>query len=310
MRNLSLDQLQLFVSACELGSFSAVARQVGRAQSAVSAQIQNLELDLGIALFDRSGKFPQPTDTALALLPLARQSIGQMRRLQQAADSYQSGEESQLRILFEEQVMPDRLNDMLAAFAEQFPHTLIHASSVQGEQAIGQISRGAADFAFVSARDSYPGEVDSNNLGQQQILTLAAPEHPLAQMPAASLVEAANYRQILIASRAILPATDPAASRYRPSSGQVAAQCWHTDSLLQALELASKGVGWLNAPFELARPYLKSGRLVELNLTGALSAWSLGVDLLWSNRTPQGIAARWFAREAHRLYGNYYSPPQ
>ncbi|WP_166218782.1 LysR family transcriptional regulator [Microbulbifer harenosus] len=303
MRNLSLDQLQLFVSACELGSFSAVARQTGRAQSAVSAQIQNLELDLGLALFDRSGKFPRPTDVALALLPMARLSIGQLRRLQQAADSYQGGEESQLRILFEEQVMPDRLNDMLAAFAEQFPNTLIHASSVDGEWAIDRISRGEADFAFVTARGGYPAEVDSNNLGQQQILTLAAPDHPLAQMPLASLAEAANYRQILIASSASESALDPPYT-------QVAAQCWFTDSLLQGLELAAKGVGWVNAPFELARPYLKSGRLVELKLTSALSAWSLGVDLLWSNRTAQGVAARWFAREAHRLYGNYYSPPQ
>lgn len=307
MRNLSLDQLQLFVSACELGSFSAVARQNGRAQSAISAQIQNLELDLGIALFDRSGKFPQPTDAALALLPLARQSIGQMRRLQQAADSYERGEESQLRILFEEQVMPDRLNDMLAAFAERFPNTLIHASSVDGDSAIGQIGQGDADFAFVTARDGYPGEVSSNNLGQQQILTLAAPEHPLAQIPSASLVEAANYRQILIASSARPFAADRRDVR---TQHQLAAQCWRTDSLLQGLELASKGVGWVNAPFELARPFLKSGRLVELNFTGALSAWRLGVDLLWSNRTPQGMAARWFGREAHRLYGNYYSLPQ
>ncbi|MCK7598092.1 LysR family transcriptional regulator [Microbulbifer sp. CAU 1566] len=307
MRNLSLDQLQLFVSACELGSFSAVARDVGRAQSAVSAQIQNLELDLGLELFDRSGKFPKPTGVALALLPLAHQAIGQLRRLQQAADSYERGEESQLRILFEEQVMPDRLNDMLAAFAEQFPNTLIHASSVGGDDAVGQIGRGEADFAFVTARDTYPGEVSSNNLGQQQILTLAAPEHPLAQMPAASLAEAADHRQILIAGSS---ATATADRGHINPQNQVAAQCWRTDSLLQGLELASKGVGWINAPFELARPFLKSGRLVELNLTSALSAWSLGVDLLWSNRTPQGVAGRWFAREAHRLYGNYYSPPQ
>ncbi|WP_105102631.1 LysR family transcriptional regulator [Microbulbifer pacificus] len=307
MRNLSLDQLQLFVSACELGSFSAVARDSGRAQSAVSAQIQNLELDLGLELFDRSGKFPKPTDVALALLPLARQSIGQMRRLQQAADSYERGEESQLRILFEEQVMPDRLNDMLAAFAEQFPNTLIHASSVDGDTAVGRIGRGEADFAFVTARDGYPGEVRSNNLGQQQILTLVAPDHPLAQMLSASLAEAADHRQILIASGTATPSMD---RDHTSPQNQVATQCWRTDSLLQGLELASKGVGWVNAPFELARPFLKSGRLVELNLTSALSAWSLGVDLLWSNRTAQGVAGRWFAREAHRLYGNYYSPPQ
>lgn len=297
MTNLNLDQLRIFVSACEKGSFSAVAREMGRAQSAVSAQVQNLELDLGLDLFDRSGKYPTPTAAAEALLPLARQAIGQLQRFRQAANSYQRGEEPQLHIVFEELVMPDRLNDMLAAFAERFPHTRIRSSSASDGCAIGQVAGGQADFAFVTARDNYPEALDFSNLGQQRILTLASPEHPLAQRRAPTLSDAAEYRQIIAAS--------PSHNR----RWRLSPHCWSCDSLLQALDLASKGVGWVNAPFELARPFLKSGRLVELNLTSALSAWSLGVDLLWSASTPLGTTARWFAREARRLYGNYYSPP-
>lgn len=297
MNNLSLEQLRTFVAACEQGSFSAVARQMGRAQSAISAQIQNLELDLGLELFDRSGKYPVPTNAAEALLPLARQATGQLQRFRQAANSYQRGEEPLLHIVFEELVMPDRLNDMLAAFAKRFPHTRIHSSSAGTSCAIGQIAGGRADFAFVTARERYPDALDFTNLGQQRILTLASPEHPLAHIPAPTLNDAAEYRQIIAAS-----ATDNRRWRLSP-------HCWSCDSLLQALDLAGRGVGWVNAPFELARPFLKSGKLVELNLTSALSAWSLGVDLLWSASTPLGTAARWFAREARRLYGNYYSPP-
>lgn len=297
MNNLSLEQLRTFIAACEKGSFSAVAREMGRAQSAVSAQIHNLELDLGLELFDRSGKYPAPTAAAEALLPLARQAAGQLQRFQQAADSYQRGEEPQLHIVFEELVIPDRLNDMLAAFAEHFPHTRIRSSSASDDCAIGQIAGGRADFAFVTARDSYPDALDFSNLGQQRILTLASPDHPLARRRAPTLSDAAEYRQIIAAS--------PTANR----RWRLSPHSWSCDSLLQALDLASKGVGWVNAPFELARPFLKSGKLVELNLTNALSAWSLGVDLLWSASTPLGTAARWFAREARRLYGNYYSPP-
>jgi DNA-binding transcriptional LysR family regulator len=297
MINLNLDQLRIFVAACEKGSFSAVAREMGRAQSAVSAQIQNLELDLGLDLFDRAGKYPKPTQAAESLLPLARQAIGQLVRLQQAADCYQRGEEPLLRIVFEELVMPDRLNDVLAAFAERFPYTQISSSTAVDEQVIQTVAAGQADFAFVTARDHYPDQVDFNNLGQQRVLTLASPEHPLAHSKAASLAEAAKYRQIVTASS------------FSKRRWQLSPQIWSCDSLLQALDLASKSVGWVNAPFELARPFLKSGKLVELNLTNALSAWSLGVDLLWSNKTSPGAAASWFAREARRLYGNYYSPP-
>ncbi|AWF79373.1 hypothetical protein BTJ40_00180 [Microbulbifer sp. A4B17] len=297
MLNLNMDQLHIFVRACEVGSFSAVAREVGRAQSSVSSQVQNLELDLGLTLFNREGKHPRPTAAALALLPLAQQSLGQLHRFQQAANSYQRGEEPLLNILFEELVMPDRLNDMLATFGERFPHTELQLGSTTGEEAVQRVAQGKADFAFVTSRDSYPSSLDTNNLGQQQVLSLACPEHPLALRKQSTLNEAAQYRQITTVS-------EP--HRYR---WQLSTQTWRSDSLLQALDLACKGVGWVNAPYELARPFLKSGRLVEINLTGSLNTWSLGVDLLWSKQTPQGSAAQWFAREARRLYGNFYSPP-
>ena len=49
----SLDQLQVFLVVVETGSFAAAARRLGRATSAISYTIANLETQLGIALFDR-----------------------------------------------------------------------------------------------------------------------------------------------------------------------------------------------------------------------------------------------------------------
>ena len=50
----TLEQLRHFVAAAESGSFSAAARRLGRAQSAVSTSVGLLEADLGVELFDRS----------------------------------------------------------------------------------------------------------------------------------------------------------------------------------------------------------------------------------------------------------------
>lgn len=60
------DQIQAFVMAAELGSFSAAARQMGKVQSAVSTAIANLEIDAGVELFDRSGRAPVLTEEASA----------------------------------------------------------------------------------------------------------------------------------------------------------------------------------------------------------------------------------------------------
>src|SRR5215467_1014875 len=49
----SLDQLQVFLTVVETGSFAAAGRKLGRANSAVSYAIANLEQQLGVQLFDR-----------------------------------------------------------------------------------------------------------------------------------------------------------------------------------------------------------------------------------------------------------------
>ena len=60
--HLSPESLEAFVQAVSLGSFSAAARKLGKSQSTVSEAIARLEIDLGLELFDRSGRQPQLTE--------------------------------------------------------------------------------------------------------------------------------------------------------------------------------------------------------------------------------------------------------
>lgn len=65
----NLEQLRLFVRVAEKRSFSAVARDQRKAQSAISSAIALLETDLGVSLFERSsGRQPRLTDAGEALL--------------------------------------------------------------------------------------------------------------------------------------------------------------------------------------------------------------------------------------------------
>ena len=73
----SLDQLRVFLTVVEAGSFAAAGRRLSRATSAVSYTIANLERQLGIALFDRERtRKPALTDAGAALLSKARAVSG------------------------------------------------------------------------------------------------------------------------------------------------------------------------------------------------------------------------------------------
>ncbi len=65
--NINQDQLIIFITVMETGSFSAAARQLGKVPSAISMSIANLEIDLDLKLFERVGREPLPTPQAQSL---------------------------------------------------------------------------------------------------------------------------------------------------------------------------------------------------------------------------------------------------
>jgi DNA-binding transcriptional LysR family regulator len=69
----TLDQLRVFLTVVEVGSFAGAARKLGRATSVVSYSIANLEAQLGLSIFDReSTRKPQLTEAGRAVLSEAR----------------------------------------------------------------------------------------------------------------------------------------------------------------------------------------------------------------------------------------------
>lgn len=68
MRGFNLDHLQTFADVVRLGSFSAAAARLNLTQPAVSLQIRQLELKLGLKLIERVGRKATPTAAGRALL--------------------------------------------------------------------------------------------------------------------------------------------------------------------------------------------------------------------------------------------------
>src|SRR6201982_3997756 len=69
----TLDQLRVFLTVVDVGSFAGAARKLGRATSVISYSIANLENQLGVSLFDReSTRKPQLTEAGRTVLSEAR----------------------------------------------------------------------------------------------------------------------------------------------------------------------------------------------------------------------------------------------
>ncbi len=73
-------ELRYFLAVHDAGGFSAAARQLGMAQPPISSQIKQLEVSLGVSLFDRSRRKVVLTSAGRRLLPEARKIIERLDR--------------------------------------------------------------------------------------------------------------------------------------------------------------------------------------------------------------------------------------
>src|ERR1017187_7460378 len=83
---MELKQLEYFIAVAEEANFTRAAKRVHISQSGVSAQIRKLELDLGAALIDRSGRTATLTTAGVAALEHARSVFASLDALRQAVN--------------------------------------------------------------------------------------------------------------------------------------------------------------------------------------------------------------------------------
>jgi DNA-binding transcriptional LysR family regulator len=103
---VTLDQLRTFIAAAEEGSFSAAGRKLRRAQSVVSQTLANLEGQLGVRLFDRSGRYPRLTEQGLTLLHDARAVGSHMDSFKAHAYSMREGLEPEVSVVVDAGAWP------------------------------------------------------------------------------------------------------------------------------------------------------------------------------------------------------------
>src|SRR5471030_1477994 len=117
----SSDNVAIFLSVLDHGSFSAAARALGRVPAAVSMAIANPEAELDLQLFDRTSREVRPAESARALEAEARQMAGRLRRLQAHALPLHQGLERRLTLAIARELLSAPWSDPLARLAEEFP---------------------------------------------------------------------------------------------------------------------------------------------------------------------------------------------
>ena len=185
---MNLEYLVTYLQVVKLGSFSEVAKKLSISQPAVSFQIQKLERDLGVRLIDRGQKSITMTDAGKRLLRFAKVVAEEQERLLGDLDRLRQEVTGDL-ILAASTIPGEILVPPIAGdFKVLHPAVGIRVEVFDSGTVIERVRDGTYDLGFCGSLPEGK-DLECFQVGEDEIVLIVFPEHPLAQRANISLLE-------------------------------------------------------------------------------------------------------------------------
>lgn len=294
---MSLDQLRTFIAAAEEGSFSAAGRKLKRAQSVVSQTLANLEMQLGVKLFDRSGRYPQLTDSGRALLNDARTIADGMDGFKARAKTLSEGLEPELSLSIDVMYPMDALTETVGLFRDEFPHTSLRIFVEALGAVIEPVLLGTCHIGVIGTLPMVPESMHSEPLLEVPMVTVVAPTHPLASHKGViPKSEFKKYVQLVLTDRSKLTEGQ--------SYGVYSENIWRLADMGARHAFLRAGFGFGNMPLFMVEDDIANNRLsvIRIEMPGN-PKMLLPMHAVYRKETPPGPAGRWLIQNLKRCAG-------
>ena len=253
-----LDAMQLFVRVAELGSFAAVAQQLGIARSVVTRQIAALETHLGVKLMARSTRRLTLTSAGTAYLEKCRVILNLVDAAEAGVAEERQTPRGNIRISLPLSFGLKRLAPLLLYFSQRYPEVTLDMD--YSDRRVNLIEEGI-DLAIRVTRRLDAGDI-ARRLGECRMLTLAAPDYLARHGRPIHPTELARHLCLGYTSGGSTMAWQflvdgqlesfSMRSRLNANNGEV------------LTEAAALGLGITCQPDFIAEPFVAAGRVVEI----------------------------------------------
>jgi DNA-binding transcriptional LysR family regulator len=286
---VSLENIRMLDAVDRHGSFAQAAQELFLVTSSITHAVQSLEEQLGLTLFDRSGRRIRFTREGRLLLERGRLLLAQATAFDAEVQLISTGWEASLVLALDQVVRIDPLMPLVAQFFKVAPHTSLHLRREALAGTWDALLSGRVDLA-VGAPEGGPagGGFESAPMHSNDFVFAVAPDHPLAMRKGViPNSEIAQHRAVSVGDTTrIMPhlprgLLDARNRLFVPDN----------EAKLQAILLGA-GCGFL--PRSLARPHVRAKRLKLLRVETpqppiqSTLAWRAGEN---------GRALRWWVKQ-------------
>jgi LysR family hydrogen peroxide-inducible transcriptional activator len=177
---MTLSQLDYIVAVDTYRHFSTAADACHVTQPTLSMQIQKLEDELGVLVFDRSKQPVVPTEAGKAILAQAREVLRAAQRIPEIVSESKEDFRGDLRIGVIPTLAPYLLPYFITEFVEKYPAVSVQIQELVTEQIIDQLKNGLVDVGLVVTPLSENG-ITEIPLFQEPFVVYTAGSHPMAK---------------------------------------------------------------------------------------------------------------------------------
>ncbi len=176
---MNLAQLRTFQLAAEHGSFSKAASEQFLSQPAVSLQIRQLERELGVALFTRTGRRVHLTAAGELCLEYVTRLTSLSEEMKRSLQNIES-QGITLTVGCAPTTAQSYFPALLTEVKAQAPDIHIRVASLSPDQAVAGVLNAELDFAFLT--DGYLSDrLTAEYCFPSRLFIVAPPTHPLAR---------------------------------------------------------------------------------------------------------------------------------
>ncbi len=265
MAFVTLENLRLIRDVAHSHSVSKGAKLSGISQSAASQQIQELERELGVALFDRSTRPLKVTGGGKLYLEYCRDALRRYEEFEAELYKLKNEAKGTVRVAAIYSVGLSEMARIEACFGRRFPDAELHVSYLRPERVYQYVSEEQVDLGLVSYAES-TRDVIALPWRDEEMVVAVAPDHRLAEresVPAEELSGEAfvGFDEDLPISREV--------DRYLRDHKVDVNMVLHFDNLQMMKEAVAHGAGISIMPERVMQDDLRQRRLVAVRLRPA-----------------------------------------
>jgi DNA-binding transcriptional LysR family regulator len=281
---MELRQLEYLVAVVEEGGFTRAADRVQISQSGVSAQIRQLERELGQLLLDRSGRTVTTTVAGQAVLPFARAALAAVAGAREAADELAGLVRGRVTVGMVTGCALPGFFAALAAFHRAHPQVEVSLVERSSADLVEAVAGGRLDLVVAGVHGPARPGLERLVLVDEPLVAAVGPDSPLAGRRSVGLAALAEETLICLPEGAgVRAAFDEGCVR----AGLAPAVALEASSPTVVADLAARGLG-----VAVLSASMLDGRadLTQVPISGPCPPARL--EVLWRSPEVAGPAAR------------------